>query len=142
MLTTPDSKQLRLLTLVIHKPPIAIKTTKYSDNTSSHIFYPISIETADLWDFQTVELMEEIGRRTTAATNDQIETMYLFQRISKAIQRGSSMAIQRSNSKAIQRGNSKAIQRSNSMAIQRGNSMTIQRGNALSFYHTLNNDID
>ena len=49
--------------------------------------------------------MEEIGRRTTAATNDQNETMYLFQRISMAIQRGNFMAIQRDNFTAIERGN-------------------------------------
>ena len=65
-----------------------IKTTKYSNITSTHIFYSISIETAGSWDVQAVKLMEEIGRRTTAATNDQNETMYLFQRISMAIQRG------------------------------------------------------
>ena len=44
-----------------------------------------------------MELMEEIGRRTTAATNDQNEMMYLFQRISKEIQRGNSMAIKMGN---------------------------------------------
>ena len=68
------------------KRAAAIKTTKYSNITSTRIFYPISNETAGSWDVQEVELMEEIGRRITVATNDQIETMYLFQRISIAIQ--------------------------------------------------------
>ena len=49
---------------------------------STHIFYTISIETiAGSWDVQAVELKEETGRRITAATNDQNELMYLFQRI-------------------------------------------------------------
>ena len=38
----------------------AIKTTKYSDITSTHIFYQTSIETRGSWDVQAVELMEEI----------------------------------------------------------------------------------
>ena len=79
------------------KRAAAIKTTKYSNITSIHIFYLISIETAGSWDVQAVELMEEIGRRKTAAINDQNETIYLLQRISMAIQRGNSMAIQRGN---------------------------------------------
>ena len=70
----------------------AIKTTKYLDITSTHIFYPISIETAGSWEVQAVELMEDIERRTTVATNDQNETMYLFQRISMAIQRGNTLS--------------------------------------------------
>ena len=70
---------------------------KYSNIISIHILYPISIETAGSWDVQAVKLMEDIGRRTIAATNDQNETMYLFQMISMAIQRGNSMEIQRDN---------------------------------------------
>ena len=72
------------------KRAAAIKTIKYPDITSTHIFHPTSIETAGSWDVQAVELMEEIGRRIIAATNDQNETMYLFQKISMAIQRGQS----------------------------------------------------
>ena len=64
------------------KHAAAAKTTKYLKINSTHIFYPISIETtAGSWDVQAVELMEETGRRITAATNDQNEMMYLFQRI-------------------------------------------------------------
>ena len=50
----------------------AMKATKYSDITSTHI-YPISIETGGSWDVQAVELMKEIRRQITA-TNDQYET--------------------------------------------------------------------
>ena len=51
------------------------------------MFYPIAIETAGSWDVQALEVIEEIGRRITEATKDPKETMYLFQRLSMAIQR-------------------------------------------------------
>ena len=64
------------------------KNTNYIDIASTHIFYPIAIETAGSWDVQALEMIEEIGRRITEATEDPKETMYLFQRLSMAIQRG------------------------------------------------------
>ena len=38
------------------------KTTKYSQLVSTHIFYPVAIETAGTWHDQAVELIKEIGR--------------------------------------------------------------------------------
>ena len=69
-----------------------MKPLKYQDLNATHIFYPISIETAGSWDDQEVELIEEIGRRSAQATDDPKETMYLFQRNSVAIQRGNELA--------------------------------------------------
>ena len=60
----------------------------YIDITSTHIVYPIAIETAGAWDMQALEVIEEIGRRMTEATEDPEETMCRFQRLSMAIQRG------------------------------------------------------
>ena len=68
------------------------KNTKYIVITSTHIFYPISIETAGSWDVQAMKVIEEIGRRITEATEDPKETMYLFQRLSMAIQRGNALS--------------------------------------------------
>ena len=56
------------------------------------IFYPIAIETACSWDVQALEVIEEIGRWVTEATEDPKETMYLFQRLSMAIQRGNALS--------------------------------------------------
>ena len=70
-----------------------IKTLKYQDLNATHIFYPIAIETAGSWDDQAVELIEEIGRRSAQETDDTKEIMYLFQRISVAIQRGNALAL-------------------------------------------------
>ena len=91
------------------KHAATIKTTKYSDITSIHIFYPISIETAGSWDVQAVELWEEIGRRTTSATNDKNETMYLFQRISMTIQRGNALSFFFTHSRTTSTKNTVAV---------------------------------
>ena len=47
----------------------ANKTTKYSQLARTHIFYRVAIETAGTWHDQAVELIREIGRRTTAITS-------------------------------------------------------------------------
>ena len=39
-----------------------------------------------------VELVEEIGRRITLVTEDSIETVFLFQRLSIALQRGNAVS--------------------------------------------------
>ena len=61
------------------------KIFKYHELSATHIFYPFSIETDGSWDAEAVKLTEEIGRRS-AKTDDPNETMYLFHRISVAIQ--------------------------------------------------------
>ena len=68
------------------------KNTKYINITSTYIFYDIAIETAGSCDVQALEVIEESGRRITEATEDPKETMYLFQRLSMAIQRGNAMS--------------------------------------------------
>ena len=60
------------------KQAASTKNTKYIEISSTHIFYHIAIETAGSWDVQSLELIEEIGRRVTEATEDPKETMYLF----------------------------------------------------------------
>ena len=46
------------------------KIAKYSKLASTHMFYPIAIETAGTWDDMAIELVQEIGRRTTVITQD------------------------------------------------------------------------
>jgi len=43
----------------------------------THIFCPAAIETA--WNGLAIELVQEIGRRTTTITEDARETVFLFQ---------------------------------------------------------------
>ena len=56
------------------------------------IFVPIAIETAGTWNKQAMELIEEIGRQCTLETEDPKETIYLYQRIAIAIQRGNALS--------------------------------------------------
>ena len=62
------------------------KNTKYIDITSTHIVYPRAIKLQVHWNVQALEVSEQIGRRVTEASKDQKETMYLFRRLSMAIQ--------------------------------------------------------
>jgi len=71
------------------------KTAKYNGLSHTHIFYPVVIETAGTWHRQTIELIQEIGRRITNITGDNRETGFLFQQLSMALQRGNAVCFQR-----------------------------------------------
>ena len=66
-----------------------MKCTKYRELEATHIFVPIAIETAGTWDNQAIE---EIVRRCTLETEDPKQTIYLYQRIAIAIQRGNALS--------------------------------------------------
>jgi hypothetical protein len=68
------------------------KTTKYRELTTTHIFFPVTIETAGTWHHLAIELVQEIGRRITVITEDTRETVFLFQRLSIALQMGNAVA--------------------------------------------------
>jgi len=63
------------------------KSAKYSNLTSSHVFYPVAIETLGVLADEAHEFITEIGRRASQSTADPRETTFLYQRISTAIQR-------------------------------------------------------
>jgi len=44
------------------------------------------------WSQQAIDLVQEIGRLTTAITEDSRETVFLFQRLSVALQRGNAVS--------------------------------------------------
>ena len=67
------------------------KSAKYANLTSTHIFVPFIVETSGAWNAQAIELIQEIGRRTTAVTGDPLETNHLFQRLSIAIQQANAL---------------------------------------------------
>ena len=70
----------------------ANKTAKYQELAKTHQFVPIAIETGGAWNEKEVEFISEVGRRITEVTNEQQEAMFLFQRISVALQRGNASA--------------------------------------------------
>jgi len=57
-----------------------------------HIFLPVAVETAGTWNQSAVELIQETGRRITAVMEDTKEMVFLFQRLSIALQRGNAVA--------------------------------------------------
>ena len=64
------------------------KTAKYQELAKSHQFAPIVNETGGAWNEKAIAFIYEVRRRITEVTNEQQETMFLFQRISAALQRG------------------------------------------------------
>ena len=58
----------------------------------THLFTPIAIETAGVWNSQARELIKELGKRTTTVTGKVRETSYIFQQISVAIQTGNMLS--------------------------------------------------
>ena len=71
------------------------KISKYSELTTSYHFVPIAFETMGPINSSVVALIKELGRRMTLITGDIKETsyMYLFQRLSVAIQRFNAVAL-------------------------------------------------
>jgi len=70
------------------------KTSNYNQLASTHTFYLVVTETAGTWYNQAVELIQEIGRRATVITGDPKKTMYLFQQLPVALQRGNAVSFQ------------------------------------------------
>lgn len=68
------------------------KVTKYAHLASTHVFVPISVETGGSWNAQAVEFVQDLGKRISEVTNEPLETQYLFQRLSMAVQRGNAIA--------------------------------------------------
>ena len=74
------------------KQAAMFKDFKCADIASTHLFFPVSIETAGTYDAPAREQIDEIGRRITDVTEDSKETIYLYQRISIIIQRGNTIS--------------------------------------------------
>ena len=72
----------------------ANKEMKYSALASTHIFFPVAFETSGVMNRLAVDLVSEIGRRISSVTEDTRETMFLFQRLSVALQRGNAVSFQ------------------------------------------------
>jgi len=68
------------------------KTTKYAHLMNTHIFIPLAVETGGSWNLQAIQFVQDLGRRISEVTNEPMETQYLFQRISMAVQRGNAIA--------------------------------------------------
>ena len=68
------------------------KTQKYQSILQTHLFTPIAIETAGVWNSRTREFITELGKRITTVTGKIKETSYIFQQVSVTIQRGNMLS--------------------------------------------------
>ena len=68
------------------------ETQKYQSILQTHLFTPIAIETAGVWNSQARKFVKELGKRITTATVAIKETSYIFQQLSLAIQRGNMLS--------------------------------------------------
>ena len=64
------------------------KTTKYAALQQTHHFVRVSVGTMGLWNAENINFVGDIGKTLTEVSGDPLETSYLFQRLSVAIQRG------------------------------------------------------
>ena len=69
------------------------KESKYADIARSHHFVPVAVEIAGTWDRESLQFVQELGRKISAAKGDQRETSHLLQRLSVALQIGNSVSI-------------------------------------------------
>jgi hypothetical protein len=69
------------------------KTVKYSSISKTHTFVAVALETGGAWSSEGLQFISELGSRITAATQDPLETSFLFQRISVALQRGNAICL-------------------------------------------------
>ncbi len=70
------------------------KRQKYS-NIDQHVYFfqPISVETFGAFGADTLEFLVSLGKRLISVHNDSRASMFLFQRISIAVQRGNAACV-------------------------------------------------
>ena len=64
------------------------KTKKYEHLSITHNFIPVALETGGSWNSEAIAHTNDIGKRITAINSEPLETQFLFQQISIAVQRG------------------------------------------------------
>merc|ERR1712121_82711 len=69
------------------------KRIKYPEMVRRYRFEPIAIETSGVFGPTTRLIVQEIGKRISQLSGDKRETMWLKQRLSMAIQRGTASSI-------------------------------------------------
>ena len=69
------------------------KVAKYAHLGTSHHFVPFVVETSGVLGEAAVDFMRDLGRRLCKATGEPRSREFLLQRISVAVQRGSTAAV-------------------------------------------------
>jgi len=89
---TLETLPQRQLTGAAANQAAANKIAKYDELAGTRIFYPVAIETGGTWNHWAVELVQEIGTRATLITGEPRKSIFLFQQLSIALQRGNAVA--------------------------------------------------
>ena len=71
---------------------VVSKTQKYQSIWQTHLFTPIAIEAAGVWNSQASEFIKVLGKRITTVTEEVRETNYIIQQISVKIQIGNMLS--------------------------------------------------
>ena len=69
------------------------KVEKYSNLLDDYHFVPVGIETWGTCSPQVIKLVKQIGKKIQDATGEKLSTLYLFQSISIAIQKGNAVCM-------------------------------------------------
>ena len=69
------------------------KIAKYASVPPLYTFYPVAVETLGAWAKDSLEFVQNLGRRITDHTGEPKATGFLLQQISIAIQRGNAASI-------------------------------------------------
>jgi hypothetical protein len=69
------------------------KERKYTVLSATHTFIPIAFESLGPVGSRATRFLKELGRRLTVATDNPLETSYLFQRVSIALQRFNAICV-------------------------------------------------
>ena len=69
------------------------KLDKNSSLSSAYTIQPIAVDNFGGFSTSTTSFLSELGRRLSSVSNDPNETLYLFQRISVALQRFNSVLL-------------------------------------------------
>ena len=94
-----SSCRTHLLSLTLHQllrmrltRRLVLKPKKYEHLSITHNFIPFALETGGSWNSEAIKLTNVIGKRITVINSEPLETQFLFQRISIAVQRGNVLA--------------------------------------------------
>ena len=69
------------------------KVAKYAYLDSVHSFTPVAVETAGVFGPRALTFVKELGRRLIKISGDNRSRLYLFQRLTVAIQRGNAVSV-------------------------------------------------
>jgi len=67
--SSPQAPSLRLLAIRFNN------NNSNNNNNNNNIFFPVAVETTGAWNHLAIELIQEIGRRITAVTDEPIDVL-------------------------------------------------------------------